>query len=245
VAPVEPGRVSAAGPKRELQLAVLLCLLGAALVLLAGSRPWLVLVQDAQPAFAPRRTPVSGRDLEPGIQGLGFVGLAGVVALSATRRSGRILVGLLLLASGVAVLVLLLPDVGHLPQLLRTRRLGTPGTRAYDRVETGFWPYAALVGGLLLALAGLLVTLRGRRWAALSRRYEVPAARADTGARSEDRASAQGRGAGAAEDRSSASTPVSEPGPDPGSEPGSEPGSSPADRGLWDALDRGEDPTSR
>ena len=39
------------------------------------------------------------------------------------------------------------------------------------------WPWAALVGSVLLAAGGLLVALRGRRWAVLSGRYDAPAAR--------------------------------------------------------------------
>jgi len=228
--------------KRELQLAVLLCLSGAGLVLLAGSQAWLVLVQDGQPAFAPRRTPITGRSLEPGVQALGYVGLAGVVALSATRRSGRTLVGLLLLASGAAIVALLAPELGHLPRLLRSRRLDTPGTRVYDHLDMSAWPYCALAGGLLLALAGLLVSVRGRRWAALSGRYEVPAAgpTRDAGASGEAGAAHE---AGAVHEAVAAheAVAVGEAGPARGGTPGGE--LEPGDRKLWDALDRGEDPT--
>jgi len=253
--------------KRELQLAVLLCLSGAGLVLLAGSQAWLVLVQDGQPAFAPRRTPITGRSLEPGVQALGYVGLAGVVALSATRRSGRTLVGLLLLASGAAIVALLAPELGHLPRLLRSRRLATPGTRVYDHLDTSAWPYCALAGGLLLALAGLLVSVRGRRWAALSGRSVGPAARADAaaparpveprpevGARPAHEAgptrevgpaheTGAAHEAGAVHEAVAAREAVAggEAGPARGGTPGDE--LEPGDRKLWDALDRGEDPT--
>ena len=70
-----------------------------------------------------------------------------------------------------------------------------PGT--FQPARHGSW--LTLVGGLLLAMSGLLVTLRGRRWAALSSTYEAPAARAEA-------------------------PPAT-------------------DKGAWDALDRGEDPT--
>jgi uncharacterized membrane protein (TIGR02234 family) len=75
-----------------------------------------------------------------------------------------------------------------------------------DDVAVTHRPLLATAGAAVTALAGTVVTARGRRWAALSRRYETPATR----------------------DQAAVDDPA------PATAPGPE---------LWDALDRGEDPT--
>ncbi|WP_344337428.1 Trp biosynthesis-associated membrane protein, partial [Kitasatospora putterlickiae] len=40
------------------------------------------------------------------------------------------------------------------------------------------WPWVALAGGLLLALAGLLTVRYGRGWPAMGSRYEAPTGKA-------------------------------------------------------------------
>ncbi len=167
-------------PRRELRVAVVLCLLGSALVLLALSHGWYSVVEGRQLTIDPVLTHVKGTKVVSGAQALGLVGLAGAVALVATRRWGRVVVGVLVLACGVGVVV----AVGR------------------ARVPSGAWGWASLtiLGGVVLAASGALVTVRGRRWEALSSSYETPAARAE--------------------------------------EPPA------TDKGVWDALDRGEDPTA-
>ena len=196
--------------KRELQVAVLLCLLGSALVLFALGQTWFS-VEDSQrlSTYAVRST-VKGSSFAPGARALGFVGLAGVVALAATRRWGRLAVGVLVLAAGAGIVVevaALLHDglearglvlvgegsCGPAHQCIGVRSGPAP------LVHSG-WAWATVVGGVVLALSGALVAARGRRWAALSSSYQAPAAR---------------------------------------------PTEPPAtDKGVWDALDRGEDPTA-
>jgi hypothetical protein len=80
------------------------------------------------------------------------------------------------------------------------------------------WPALAGLAGLAVAGAGLTAGLRGRRWPALAPRYQRPAPARRP---SPDRQSGRDR----------------PPGPD----------LPPPDRPdlLWDALDRGEDPTAR
>ena len=180
--------------RRELATAAGLCLLGAALVLLALSRPWLTLHLGAAPPLPSRRVTVAGTHLVPGAQALGLLGLAGVAALPATRRIGRLLVGLVLTAAGggvvVAVVRALLDPVAA---AVRTGQVEPAAARS----GLGGWPWLALLGGALIAAAGLLAALRGRGWSELSARYDAP----------------------------TASRPAKEP-------------------SLWEALDRGEDPTS-
>lgn len=171
-------------PRRELALAVLGCLAGAGLALFAATRTWVVEVV-ARPAPLPaQRTALTGGSLLPWLPALAVVALAGAGALPATRRAGRALVGLLLVASGLGV------AVG-----------GGYGLVAVAGVAA-VWPALCVLGGLAVAAAGAAAVVRGRRWHTMGTRYERPAHRP-----------APGSGTTASE--------------------------------LWDALDRGEDPTDR
>ena len=188
--------------RRGLRTAVLLCLVGAFVVLATVGRVWTSAEVPAGPLADARTVTRSGADLVPGLRALGLVGLAGVVALAATRRVGRAVVGLVLLATGAGVLLsVLTADV-----LTAARRLD--GLADQVPVTTTAWAWATAAGGLLLTLAGLLTVVRGRSWPALGQRYEAPATPAPT-------------------------APASQ-----------EPTGPLTEKGLWEALDRGEDPTA-
>ena len=184
---------------RELAAAVLLCLLGAFVVLVGGGRDWVIVDVAGNGLLPPRRLGVEGSELVAGVRALGLVGLAGVVALAATRRWGRAVVGVLLVLVGLGVLLSVV-GADLAAEAARSAPVAQAGGADGDGRTTA-WPVVTGVGGLLLAAAGSLVTLRGRRWAALGRRYDAPAARPAPAAPS-----------GTAQ--------------------------------LWDALDRGEDPTA-
>lgn len=156
---------------RELAAAVGLCLLGAALVLLALSRPWLTLRLGAAPPLPSRRVDIRGAHLVPGARALGLLGLAGVAALPATRRLGRVLVGLLLVGAGAGV-------VADIARALADPRaaLVRSGSPAQDGAGLGVWPWVAIAGAVLIGAAGLLAVVRGRRWSELSARYDAPSA---------------------------------------------------------------------
>lgn len=178
-----------------LRTAVLLCLVGAFAVLVTVGRVWTSVEVPADPLAEGRTATRTGAELVPGVRALGLVGLAGVVALAATRRTGRTVVGVLLLLTGTGVVAAVLaPDLGA--QTL-------PAEAATGKVATTVWPWLTAAGGLLLAAAGLLTVVRGRSWAALGQRYEAPAAVGTAAAPQE-----------------------------------------PTERSLWEALDRGEDPTA-
>jgi uncharacterized membrane protein (TIGR02234 family) len=192
--------------RRELGSAVLLVLAGAVLLLVATAGAWVTGVQTQPPPLPSPAVQVGADEAAGPVRALGLVVLAAVPALAATRRTGRTVVGLLLVLAGAgagaaAVRVLAGPDA-----------LVASGV---DEVAVTSRPLLALAGSLVTIAAGAVVTARGRRWAALSRRYEAPAAR--------------GAGAdGARAEPAGASTVPPEPTEAPE---------------LWDALDRGEDPT--
>jgi uncharacterized membrane protein (TIGR02234 family) len=177
-----------------------LCLLGSGLVLLSVTRPWAVLSAPHQLTIKQVTGAAHGTRIAGDARALGLLGLAGVLAIAATRRTGRVLVGLVVAASGVAIVVhvaVLLGD-GIGPRLLRASTDHVSG----QRVESTrlAWPVLTLLGGLVLTAGGLLVAARGRHWAALSSAYDSPVGRA---------------------------TEVEV-----------------TDKGVWDALDRGDDPTA-
>lgn len=164
-------------PRRELGLAAGGCLLSGSLILLAGGRAW------ARLALPLASRSATGHDLAGSLTPWGLVALAGVVAIAATRRWGRLPVGLALAASGVAVALVTGGTIHDLAG--RTRRaLPAAGGRALAAypVHATAWPYVAFGAGVVLALSGLLVAARGPRWAALGARYAAPADRPRTDA---------------------------------------------------------------
>lgn len=187
-------------PRRELATAIASCLLGAAVVLVAAGRPWTSLTLSQGALLPPLQLAPAGRALDPAAGALGLVGLAGVVALAATRRRGRLVVGALLgLAGGGVAVTSVRTGLGLRAAVERSGLLervtgATPPLPG--SMSATAWPWLSAAGGVLLVLAGILVISRGPAWAALSARYETPARR-----------------------------------PEPG------------EASLWEALDRGEDPT--
>ncbi len=172
--------------RRELAIALLVGVAGAGLVLLAASRTWLVetTVRAApQPPLTLART---GASMAPLIPALALVALAGAGAVLATRSSGRLGVGVLMVLAAAALTV---DAVRTIPAV--------SGARAT-------WPVLCVVGGVACAGAGLLTVWRGRNWPAMGARYENRIAGADAPADRPDAATAR----------------------------------------LWDAIDRGLDPTA-
>jgi uncharacterized membrane protein (TIGR02234 family) len=203
--------------RRELTLALLLCAVGSAVALVAATRGWVTV-------RVPRPSPLSavtaegtGRAVEPVVPALGVVGLAGVVGLLATRRTGRVVLGVLLAAAGVAVAVRALvhlspPSQADVLALLDARGpvVGLRSDTAAAARTHPLWPVLAACGGLALCAGGLVTLLRSRAWPAMSGRYDRAGTRPAGTA-------GGGTAAGAARTASN--------------------------HDLWDALDRGEDPT--
>jgi disulfide bond formation protein DsbB len=157
----EAGADSAARPsepsKRELVVALLLCLAGAALAVYAAGRTWAV---DVTPRPAPLpavRTERTGGDLVPWVSALAVVGLAGAGAVLATRGRTRRLVGALLVLVGLGVAA-----GGAYGLVVQSGPVGPTA------------PLLCLFGGLVAATGGALTVVRGQRWPGLGARYESP-----------------------------------------------------------------------
>jgi uncharacterized membrane protein (TIGR02234 family) len=216
--------------RRELGLVVIGCLAGAGLVLWAVGRTWLSL---RLPRAAPLGTYVQGRSgsaVEPVVRGLALAALAGGVALFATRRLGRTIVGVLLALAGVGIVIGSLRYAGGVGQtralaLLQSNGGHVVGADAGTRVAVSArsgWIACSTAGGVLILLAGAVTALRAWRWPAMGAKYDAPADRA-----AQDAASATVSGAGSVTGDAAAA------GVDP----------TRRDRATWDALDRGDDPT--
>ena len=162
-------------PRKEAALALLGCVVGAALTLIAASRAW----ADGQAVQGTLRAPlhVSGGSLAPAVPALGLAALAGALAVLATRGFARRIAGLLIQICGVGVVVAsaihLNPDAGDLAGRAGSA-LGT-ATATATGGGTG-WPWLAIVGGLMIAGAGGATAWHGPQWPAMSSRYEAPRA---------------------------------------------------------------------
>jgi uncharacterized membrane protein (TIGR02234 family) len=147
--------------------------------------------------------------------------IAAALALVGLAGAAALLAARGVLRAGVGAL-LLLSGAGIVWGGVGVLARGVPGAATATEVDlAAAWPVLCVAGGVLVAAAGLVSTVRGRRWSALGRRYEAPGVPArPEPTRSEPTRSEPTR---------------SEPAPAPEQPPS----------GMWDALDRGEDPTSR
>ncbi|MFE7212989.1 TIGR02234 family membrane protein [Streptomyces sp. NPDC001698] len=168
-------RSEAAAParsgRRSLAVALLCGALGAAVALLATRQRW----AEGTATVAGGAFPLTAKGSEvTGVPAaLAIVGLAALVAVFAVRRSGRVLVAVLLALSGAgtAAAALLGAGGGSALDEKAAQVSGDTAATAAALSHTG-WPYVAAVGGALLLLAGLLALRYGRLWPAMSGRYE-------------------------------------------------------------------------
>jgi uncharacterized membrane protein (TIGR02234 family) len=104
---------------------------------------------------------------------LAVVGLAALVAVFAVRRAGRLLVAAVLALSGAGTVAAALTGATDSAALDDKAAQASGDTSATVGALTHTaWPYVAAAGGLLILLAGLLALRYGRRWPAMSGRYE-------------------------------------------------------------------------
>lgn len=217
---------------RELAVVLAGCVVGAALVLTASGRPWLTLRLAREAPLGDYVQARSGAAVEPVVRGLALVALAGVAALLATRRWGRVSVGALLTATGAGVVAGSLRYAAGVGRPRALALLQSHGghvvgadARAALTVDTHLgWVIASVAGGLLVLAGGIGTLARSRGWPMMGARYDAPPGTDDMAV---DRAST-GASAPAALGRPRHGAATS---------------GARSDRAVWDALDRGEDPT--
>ncbi|GAA2833102.1 TIGR02234 family membrane protein [Kitasatospora sp. CM 4170] len=173
-APAAPAKAG----RRTLGLMLLLTLLGVVLVLTAVGRVWAE-GRVAGAAAGTLEVSVTGSRISELPGGLALVALAAALAVFAVRGAGRIAVGALTLLAGLGAAAAAAAGAGDGAALdsEAARKLALSGTTATDVAHTA-WPWVALAGGLLLALAGLLTARYGRGWPAMGSRYEAPTRKA-------------------------------------------------------------------
>ncbi|MDN3351031.1 Trp biosynthesis-associated membrane protein [Actinomadura sp. DC4] len=163
--------------RRELTTAVLLGGVGAAMIAGFAGRTWATVTEHAGAGLETLDQHLTGRSLSGVIVALGWAGLAAIAALLATRGWARVLIGVLLTAFGVIVAIMSPVAVGHAHVIAAAgeksnlSRLGGAAS-----VDVHAWWVLSLAGGVLLAAAGVLTAVRGRRWPGMSARYDRPGA---------------------------------------------------------------------
>jgi uncharacterized membrane protein (TIGR02234 family) len=193
-------------------------LVGAGLLVVLSGRPWVTRVLTDVPGVP--RVSASGDSAVPAVPALAVVGAAAAVALLVTGRLGRYLAATVLLLAGLgsAAAVVRVPAApGEAVAAAVAAASGRSGGVAGPPAAVTGWVWAALAAAGLLVVAGATAVLRARTWPALGHRFETPAAGAEA-------AGGTGTAAGRA-------------GPGPV-------GGQSDSIGAWDALSRGEDPTS-
>ncbi|MER7753969.1 TIGR02234 family membrane protein [Kitasatospora sp. NPDC097643] len=168
-----PAPSAPASGRRTLLVMLLLTVLSAVLVLTAAGRVW------AEGRAGTLAVSVTGGRISELPGGLALVGLAAAVAVFAVRGVGRLAVGALTLLAGLGAAAAAVAGAGDTAALdaEAARKLALSGSAATEVGHTG-WPWVALAGGLLLALAGLLTLRFGRSWPAMGSRYEAPTGKA-------------------------------------------------------------------
>lgn len=150
-------------------------LVGAVAVLVAFGMTWATVVAPVfgGPVHGNMNTEIalSGRELAPGGSAAGWVALAGVAGLIATRAWGRRLVGAIVgLAGGVAGVTSL--TFGLTGSAFVDAAVAARGAQPPLSVTPTLWWILGAVGGLLILVGGLVAVLRGPSWPGLSGRYE-------------------------------------------------------------------------
>jgi uncharacterized membrane protein (TIGR02234 family) len=160
-----------AGRRRSVAAALLLGVVGAAVVLTAGSRTW----QHGSTGFGDTTmdVEVSGRTIT-GLPGaLALVGLCALVAVFAVRGVSRMVVAGLLTLSGAGVIAAALLATGNTAVLADAAANASGLTRAsVDGRTNTAWPMVSAAGGVLLLAAGVVALVRSRTWPGMSSRYD-------------------------------------------------------------------------
>ncbi len=159
--------------RRGYRLALMLLAVGAALLFLGFSQVW-VTAEVTQQGLPSLVIELKGREIQPAGSAAAVLALAGIAGLVATRRFGRAVTGVLLvgeglLATGGALWFGL--GVGNRSDVVRLVS-EKAGIDVDPALSVHPWWVVVVIGGLMLAIAGLAAMLRGGRWPVLGGRYE-------------------------------------------------------------------------
>ncbi|MDQ3576076.1 MAG: Trp biosynthesis-associated membrane protein [Actinomycetota bacterium] len=202
-------------------MAVVGCVVAAAILLLASGQSWLQVALPARAPLPAARETLTGQEVVDSLVPVGLlVGAAGL-ALIATRHIGRLVVAGIVVLAGLAVLAAVgffLYDDGSLQavQWAQARTGGGESVQANRDVSIGP-AVLALLGGLSSVTVGVFTLVRSRSWPVMGARYQRRATSTAPGVAD--------RPGGAHEESSRPQVATNE-------------------AAMWAALERGEDPTA-
>ncbi len=187
--------------RREFGGAILLCIVGAGLVLLALRQGWARVDYTAPQPLPSGSVSVSGQDLLPAASALALAALACLAAIIATRGLARRAAGLAMAGLGGWVAVVVSAPVhaagviaaasgsaasGGFAGSLSGGNSATSGSSAtgggLPAIGTATkvalagvpWRSAAVAGAAVVIAAGLIAAWRGPRWPVMSARFDRP-----------------------------------------------------------------------
>ena len=161
-------------------LAIIATIVGAGLTLLSWSQNWFDLrLADGAGAGAIAETiPVAGSIASPALAALALAGLALVAALALAGPGIRVVLGVLEVVLGACIVFAASASIGDpvaavSPAVTDATGVSGAGPTAelVASVTASAWPAAAIVGGALVVIAGVVVLATGTKWPASSRRY--------------------------------------------------------------------------
>jgi uncharacterized membrane protein (TIGR02234 family) len=227
-----------ATPRQELTLALLLGALGAGLIFLATKQGWAHVRTTPPRPLPPSRIEVTGAALVPYADALVVAGLATLAAVLASRRLLRRLAGGLFAVIGVGLAVsafavsragAITAATANISPASASAGSVTDGSGAVPAVppdvagtaphvifSAAGWQAVVVVGAIAMLGAGILIAWRAERMAVMSSRYDAPA-------RAGQRPAAAVRAAPEGADTAEIPTDSAS---------------------IWEALSRGDDPTS-
>lgn len=157
-----------------MSLALAGCAAAGALALSSSSQRWLTLTATRPRPLPPVVEVLTGGQAAPLVAACGLLLLAAAVAVPAVRGTGRVAVGLLVVAAGVGLVWSGFRALtGGLTAAAAAETVGRAGGGAgVTGALSAGWPAVVVAAGGVAALAGLLVVARGRHWPGMGRRYE-------------------------------------------------------------------------
>jgi len=215
---------------------MLLLVVGSGMALLAATQTWFS-IRLTDTANHSATISVAGSVAAPALTALALAGLALTAALAIAGPVFRIVLALLGILLGVSVLlsaITAVSDAVRASASAITSATGVAGDASVRHlvhsVETQFWPWLAIVAGVVIVLASAAVIVFSRGWPGPSRKYQTRFA-------GEDGRPAEEVVADAADDEDT---------PEDASDDTPE-GPQTLDRDTaidsWDELTRGDDPT--
>jgi uncharacterized membrane protein (TIGR02234 family) len=159
---------------------LLLGLVSAGAVSVGVSEPWVTATATVTglPVIS---ASVDGADVAPLAGALGFVLLAGLGAVVATRGRVRRGLGVLIVVAAAIVLAAAVHP-GDTQRGIEQALAAKGWSGGPYRTGVGWWRVLAAVGGCGCLLSGALVARFGARWASMGARYDAPGTTAGTAA---------------------------------------------------------------